>query len=65
MSKVMKSSVCTGCLNPLTSRLQVAKCRHGASANLELVDKFWHLVDMLSVDGDADVGCSCGGQNLN
>jgi len=26
----------------------------GASANLELVDKFCYLGDMLSVDGDAD-----------
>jgi len=26
----------------------------GASANLELVDKFYYLGDMLSVDGDAD-----------
>jgi len=29
------------------------KCRYGASANLELVDKFCYLGDMLSVDGDA------------
>ena len=27
----------------------------GVNANLELVDKFCYLVDMLSVDGDADV----------
>ena len=26
----------------------------GASANLEVVDKFCYLGDMLSVDGDAD-----------
>jgi len=26
----------------------------GASANLELVDKFCYLDDILSVDGDAD-----------
>ena len=26
----------------------------GASANLEIVDKFCYLGDMLSVDGDAD-----------
>ena len=26
----------------------------GASAKLELVDKFCHMGDMLSVDGDAD-----------
>jgi len=30
-------------------------CSHiGASAKLELVDKFCYLGDMLSVDGDAD-----------
>jgi len=28
----------------------------GASAKLELVDKFCYLGDMLSVDGDADAG---------
>jgi len=27
---------------------------NGASANLEVVDKFCYLGDMLSVDGDAD-----------
>ena len=27
----------------------------GVNANLELVDKFCYLGDMLSVDGDADV----------
>jgi len=27
----------------------------GVNAYLELVDKFCYLVDMLSVDGDADV----------
>jgi len=42
MSKVLKSFICRGCLNPLTS------------TNLELVDKFCYLGDMLSVDGDAD-----------
>ena len=36
----------------------------GASANLEVVDKFCYLDDMLSVDGDADA-CSCGGQSPN
>jgi len=40
--KVMRSFICTGCLNPVTS------------ANLGLVDKFCYLGDMLSVDGDAD-----------
>jgi len=41
MSVVMKSFICRGCLNPVTSR--PAGCTSvdiGASANLELVDKF-------------------------
>ena len=56
MHKVMKSFICLGCLNPVTDR----PTRHtsvdiGASANLELVDKFCYLGDMLSVaGGDAD-----------
>ena len=53
MSKVAKSFICSGCLNPVTS----AGCTSvdiGASAKLELVDKFCYLGDMLSVDGDAD-----------
>ena len=48
MSKVAKSFICRGCLNPVTS------VDIGASAKLELVDKFCYLGDMLSVDGDAD-----------
>ena len=53
MSKVAKSFICRGCLNPVTG----AGCTSvdiGASAKLELVDKFCYLGDMLSVDGDAD-----------
>ena len=51
MSKVAKSFICRGYLNPVTSagRLDI-----GASAKLKLVDKFCYLGDMLSVDGDAD-----------
>ena len=49
MYKVMKSFVCRGCLKPVTSSVNI-----GASANLELVDKFCYLGDMVSVDGDAD-----------
>ena len=30
------------------------KCAYGVKANLELVDKFCYLGDMLSVDRDAD-----------
>ena len=49
----MKSFICRGCLNPVTS----AGCTSldiGVSTELELVDKFCYLGDMLSVDGDAD-----------
>jgi len=42
VSKVAKSFICSGCLNPVTSDI-------GASAKLELVDKFCYLGDMLSV----------------
>jgi len=44
---VMKSFICRGCLNPVSST-------DFTSANMELVDKFCDLGGMLSVDGDAD-----------
>ena len=49
----MKSFVCTGCSNPVisTGRSSVSI---GASANLEVADKFCYLGDMWSVNGDAD-----------
>jgi len=53
MSKVAKSFICCGCLNPVTSAGRTY-VDIGASAKLELVDKFCYLGDMLSVDGDAD-----------
>jgi len=53
MSKVMKPFICRGCLNPVTS-VGRTSVDSGASAKLELVDKFCYLGDMLSVDGDAD-----------
>ena len=53
MSKVAKSFICRGCLNPVTSAVRT-NVDIGASAKLELVDKFCYLGDMLSVDGDAD-----------
>jgi len=53
MSKVAKSFICRGCLNPVTSAGRTS-VDIGASAKLELVDKFCYLGDMLSVDGDAD-----------
>ena len=48
-----KSFICRGCLNPVTSAVRTS-VDIGASAKLELVDKFCYLGDMLSVDGDAD-----------
>jgi len=53
MYKVMKSFVCSGCMNPVTDtgHTSVDIC---VDANLVLVDKFCYLGDMLSVDGDAD-----------
>ena len=48
-----KSFICRGCLNPVTSAVRTS-VDIGASAKLELVDKFRYLGDMLSVDGDAD-----------
>jgi len=54
MYKVMKTFVCRGCLNPVTSTGRTS-VDIGVNANLELVDVFCYLGDMLSVDGDADV----------
>ena len=48
-----KSFICRGCLNPVTSTVRIS-VDIGASAKLELVDKFCYLGVMLSVDGDAD-----------
>ena len=53
MSKVAKLFICRGCLNPVT-RARRTSVDIGASAKLELVDKFCYLGDMLSVDWDAD-----------
>jgi len=39
-------------LNPLTSTGRTGV--DSASVNLEVVDKFYYVGDMLSVDGDAD-----------
>jgi len=59
-------SICRGCSNPVIST-GLASVAIGASANLEVVDKFCYLGDMLSVDGKADaavearirIGWSC------
>jgi len=44
MQRLLESSSSTGCSSIYT----------GTSANLELLDKFCYLGDMLSVDGDVD-----------
>jgi len=49
----MKSFICGGCLNPVTS-VGRTSVDIGASAKLEFVDKFCYPGDMLSVDGDAN-----------
>ena len=53
MYKVMKSFICRGCSNHVISTGHTS-VGIGASANLEVVDKFCYPGDMLSVDGDAD-----------
>jgi len=53
MYKVMRSFICRGCSNPVISTGHTS-VDIGASANLEVLDKFCYLGDMLSVDGDAD-----------
>jgi len=53
MFKAMKSFVCRGCVNPVICT-GCTSIDIGVNANLELVDKFCYLGDILSVDGDAD-----------
>ena len=53
MYKVMRSFICRGCSNPVISTCHTS-VDIGDSTNLEVVDKFCYLGDMLSVDGDAD-----------
>jgi len=53
MYKVMRSFICRGCSNPVTSTGCIS-VDIGASANLELVDRFCYLGGVLSMDGDAD-----------
>ena len=53
ISPTMKSFICRGCMNWVTIAGRTS-VDIGASAKLELVDKFCYLGDMLSVDGDAD-----------
>jgi len=54
MYKVMKPFVRRDCVNPVTGT-GCTSVDIGVNANLELLDKFCYLGDMLSVDGDADV----------
>jgi len=49
----MKTFICIVCVNALTGT-GCLSVDNGVNANLELVDKFCYLGDMLSVDGDAD-----------
>jgi len=53
MYKVMRSFIFRGCSNPVISTGNTS-VNIGARANLEVVDKFCYLGDMLSVDGDAN-----------
>jgi len=49
----MQTFVCRGCVNPITGT-GCTSVDISVSANLELLDKFCYLGDMLSVDRDAD-----------
>jgi len=51
--KAMKTFVCRACVNPVTST-GCTSADIGVSANLDLVDKFRYLGDVMSVVGDAD-----------
>ena len=53
MYKVIMTVVCRGCMNPVSS-IGRTSVDIGVNANVELMDKFCYLGDMLSVDGDAD-----------
>ena len=49
MYKVIMTFICRGCVNPVTGT-GCTSVDIGDSANLELVDKFCYLGDMLSMD---------------
>jgi len=53
MYKVMKTFVSRDCMNPVTGT-GCTSVDIGGDVNLELLDKFCYLGDVLSVDGDAD-----------
>ena len=50
----MNTFLCRDCMNAVTGTRHTS-VDIGVNANLELVDKFCYLGDMMSVDGDADV----------
>jgi len=56
MYKVMKSFVCRVCKNPLTG-IGCTSVDIGVNANLESVDKFCYLSDMLTVECRRHVDC--------
>jgi len=49
MYKMMKTFTCRGCMIPVTGT-GCTSVDIGVNENLELVDKFYYLCDMLSVD---------------
>jgi len=53
MHKVMKRFVFIGCMNPVTGT-GCTSVDISVNANLELVDKFCYIGNILSVDGNAD-----------
>jgi len=61
MYKVNKTFVYRGCVNPVTST-GCTSVDIGVKANLELVDKFCYLGDMLNVDRFADAAVETRGQ---
>ena len=62
MLKVMKSFICKGCLDPVTSAGHTS-VDIGTSANLELVDMFYYLDDMLTAECRERRRCIRGGKN--
>ena len=52
MYKVMKTFICRSCVSPVTGT-GCTSVDIGVNADLELVDKFCYLGDMLSMNGDA------------
>jgi len=53
MYKVRKKFVCRGCVNPVTST-GCTSVHTGVNVNLELVNTFSYLGDMLGIERDAD-----------